>query len=85
MATSVYSNAAKKSLKMEYQEFYRQEILAEDFHCDSETDQLLAAAIALVRSTSVPVLRVLRLAQPPELAHAARTRHQCLRKSIFST
>ena len=58
METSVYSNTAKKGLKMEYQEFYRQEILAEDFPCDSETNQLLAAAIALVRSTSVPVLRV---------------------------
>ena len=30
---------------MGYQEFFRQEILKEDFHCDSETDQLLAAAI----------------------------------------
>ena len=60
---------------MEYQEVFRQEILAKDFHCDSETDKLLAAAIALVRSTGMPVLRVLRLAQPPELAHAARTRY----------
>ena len=60
---------------MEYQEFLRQEMLAEDFHGDSVTDQLLAAGIALVKSTSTPFLRVLRLAQPPELAHAVCTRH----------
>ena len=66
MVTSVYSNAVKKGLKVEYQVLFRQELLAEDFHCDSETDQLLAAAIALVRSTSIPVLCMLRLAQPPE-------------------
>ena len=34
----------KKGLKMVYQQFFCQEILAEDFHCDSETDHLLAAA-----------------------------------------
>ena len=60
---------------MQYQEFFCQEILAEDFHCDSETDQLYAAAIALVKSMSMPVLRVLWLAQPPELANATRRHH----------
>ena len=72
LTSSVYSNAV---LKMEHQEFFRQEILVQDFHCDSETDQLLAAAIVLVESMSVLVLCVLQLAQPPELVHAARTCH----------
>ena len=51
MATSVYSNAAKRfrplACKMEYQELFCEEILEwsaeDDFHCDSDTDLLLAA------------------------------------------
>ena len=61
--------------KMEYQEFFRQDILAEDFHCDSE---LLAVANDEYESGShagSTCVRELRLAQPLDLAHAVHMHH----------